>query len=100
MSKEFTKEYQQILFLLRNKSYLFNTNFRGQYTNDLSCRICKLPETIEDFEHTLKCRELKIFINQKQLNLDDIYGSEKAQLTFIDSFIEVHRVRQTILDID
>ena len=99
-SNKFTKEYQQVLFSLRNKTYPFKINFKKQFINNMQCRICLDTDSIEDFEHTIECRKMKMFVDPKQLKLEYIYGSEEEKLEFIEAFIQIHRVRQTIIEVD
>ena len=98
-SNKFTKEYQQVLFSLRTKSYPFKINFRHQFHADMSCRICEKEDTIEDFHHTIICEEIIKYYSGGHLNFDDVYGSLKEQLKFIQSFIEIHRIRKIILEV-
>ena len=65
----------------------------------MKCRICEKEDTIEDFHHTIICEEIRKYHSGRHLNFDDVYGNPCKQLTFIQSFIEIHRVRKIILEV-
>ena len=66
----------------------------------MRCRICRDPDSIESFEHTRECSELTKFVQSNQLKFEYIYGSEEEKLKFIEAFIKIHKVRQTMIEID
>ena len=95
-----SKELQQTLFALRSESYPFKINYKWKFQNDMSCRICGDENSIEDFSHTINCSGLRDELKGEVLNFKDVYGNLRKQTLFMNSFIKLHRKRQTILEID
>ena len=70
-SNKFTREYQQVLFALRTKSYPLKIYFRHQF-KDMVCRICLQRNTVEDLQQTICCEELGKYYFDDQLNINHI----------------------------
>ena len=88
-SNRFTKEYQQVLFSLRNKTYPFKINFKQQYINDMRCRICQAHHSIENYEHTRMLKLRQLVQPTQLLKLDYVYGNKKT-FASIQAFIAIH----------
>ena len=56
--RRFSREDVQLLFALRTRMTNCKSNFKMQFANNLTCRICKLVGSVEDEDHILICPEL------------------------------------------
>ena len=65
----------------------------------MRCRICREHNSIESFEHTIECSELMKFVQPTQLKFEYIYGNEEEKLEFIEAFMKIHKVRDTMIEI-
>ena len=55
-----TKEEQQLCFILRSRSFLVKTNYKSQFENDMTCRGCHDPTSVENEIHVVsECLFLK-----------------------------------------
>ena len=59
-------------------------NFRHQFQNELSCRICKETNSVED--HVLNCKQLSD--DEYDVLFSDVYGGIDQQLKAVKSFQE------------
>ena len=73
------------------------TNFRNQYNNVLTCRICKENDSIEDEDHILNCSVLND--EGYGVQFSEVYGSADEQYRAVQVFKKVLRRRQIYLDI-
>ena len=49
---------KQLLFRLRSRTTPNKTNYKGKYSNNLSCSLCEEPDTEESESHLLCCNYL------------------------------------------
>ena len=94
--RRFTKDDVQLLFKLRTKMLDCKSNFKTQFQNNLSCRICELTDSIEDEDHLLIC-----IINNNEahsVTFNDVYGSIDKQFEVVKIFKNVMRKRKVYLD--
>ena len=95
--RRFGKDDVQLLFKLRTKMLDCKANFRNQYNNVLTCRICKEDNSIEDEDHILNCSVLND--EEYDVHFSDVYGSADEQYSAVKVFKKVLRRRQVYLDI-
>ena len=95
--RRFSKEDVQLLFRLRTKMVDCKANFRNQYRNILTCRICKATESIENEDHILTCSILND--EEYDAKFSDVYGSTDGQYRAVQVFKKVLRRRKIYLDI-
>ena len=95
--RRFSKEDVQLLFRLRTKMVDCKANFRNQYRNILTCRICKATESIENEDHILTCSVLND--EEYDVQFSDVYGSTDGQYRAVQVFKKVLRRRKIYLDI-
>ena len=56
--RRFSREDDLLLFALRTRMTNCKSNFKMQFANNLTCRICKMVGSVEDEDHILICPEL------------------------------------------
>ena len=95
--RRFSKEDVQLLFRLRTKMVDCKANFRNQYRNILTCRICKATESIENEDHILTCSVLND--EEYDVQFSNVYGSTDGQYRAVQVFKKVLRRRKIYLDI-
>ena len=95
--RRYSKDDVQLLFRLRTKMLDCKTNFRNQYNNVLTCRICKEDDSIEDEDHILNCSVLND--EEYGVQFSEVYGSADEQYRAVQVFKKVLRRRQVYLDI-
>ena len=97
--RRFSKEDVQLLFALRTRMIDCKTNFRMQFNNDLSCRICKIDDSEENEEHILVCP----ILNDTQtadVQFTDVFGEVDAQFNVVQIYKKVLRRREAYIDFD
>ena len=84
MTEELTTREKQLLFKLRSRVTPNKTNYRKKYEHDLSCTLCRDPNTEESESHLLSCPFL---VNKPQLGsvmqtvqYEDIYKNLTLQV--------------------
>ena len=70
--RRFSKEDIQLLFTLRTRMLNCKSNFRNQFNNDLTCRLCKVTGSIEDENHVLACTEINDELHS--VKFEDVYS--------------------------
>ena len=71
------------------------------YQSDMSCRICKDPESYEDEIHTFSCKVLTDGLEiDEDVKFLDIYGDLTRQVQTIKSLMKIIRKRNLLLDLD
>ena len=96
---ELVKEEQILLFSLRSLSFPVKSNFSYMHKNDMSCRACSEPETVESEEHfCTSCVNFQSERNFKTLVFSDIYGTLDLQVQFIKQFKIIARKWKVLLE--
>ena len=95
--RRFTKEDVQLLFSLRTRMLNCKSNFRNQFNNDLTCRICKVTGSIEDEDHILTCSEINDEVYDAKF--EDVYGNVDNQQKVVQVFKKVLRKRKIFMEI-
>ena len=95
--RRFSKEDVQLLFAMRTKMLDCKTNFSQQYQNKLNCRVCNVPESIENEDHLLTCSVLNI--EQYDVQFSDVFGNCDQQYAAVKAFKKVMRRRKVYLDV-
>ena len=67
-----------------------------QFSNNLTCRICKLDESIEDEDHILICPE--VTDGMTEIQFTDVYGDINAQYNAVQVYKKVIRKRNIYLE--
>ena len=73
------------------------SNVETFYNKDLSCKICRKADTIENENHLLQCNMLESEVGNKMVTFDDVFGSIEKQKTVLKEFKAVLRKRDVIL---
>ena len=94
--RRFTKEDVQLLFALRTRMINCKTNFKMQFGNNLTCRICKTDESIEDEDHILVCPEQTD--GQCDVQYTDVFGDVDSQYNPVKMYKKVMRKRNIYLE--
>ena len=73
------------------------SNFRNQFNNDLTCRICKVTGSTEDENHILTCSELNDDVYS--VRFEDVYSNVDDQYKVIQVYKKVLRKRKIFMEI-
>ena len=71
------------------------TNFKMSYQDNMTCRLCKDTNSLENEDHILTCSVLNSEKNDIEFN--DVYGSIEQQYKAIKVFKKVIRKRKVYL---
>ena len=72
------------------------SNFKMQFGNVLTCRICKEEGSVEDENHILICSELTE--GQCEVQFTDVYGDLDSQFNAVQVYKKVIRRRNVYLE--
>ena len=99
-SNKLTTFEKQTLFELRVFNFQTKSNFKSQYEDDMTCRLCCEKDSYEDENHTFfACSVLLEDMEvDKSIKFDDIFGSLKEQVKAIRYFIRIIQKRNAILE--
>ena len=98
--EKLTKEEVQLLFTLRVRSFPVKSNMKNQFLNNMQCRACREPDSVEDEVHLCQyCDSSKYERNFTRLNIDDIYKSLTFQVEFIRVFKLIARKWKLLLEL-
>ena len=91
----------QTLFELRAFNFQTKSNYKSQYQEDMSCRICLQEDSFEDEEHTFfDCNVLMDDIDiEEDIKFEDVFGTLEAQIKAVKYFTKIIEKRNIILDI-
>ena len=90
---------KQNLFNLRNRSYNVKSNYKSQFENNMTCRICLFENSYEDEVHTFEmCTELTS-VENSNIKFADIFGSLSQQVDAIKYFSKIILKRDLFLSI-
>ena len=88
----------QLLFKLRSRMLDVKNNFSHYYNNDLTCRTCRRPDSIENEQHLLKCENLIGEINSEaDVDFEYLFGDFKKQKETLFAYKAVLRKREILL---
>ena len=73
------------------------SNFKNQFGNDLTCRICKIHGSIENEDHILICPELTD--GQSEVQFTDVFGDVNSQFNAVQVYKKIIRRRSVHLEI-
>ena len=71
------------------------SNFRNQFDNVLTCRICQEVNSVEDEDHLLVCKTLKT--EEYDVQFSDVYCNLDKQYKVTKEFKSILRRRQILL---
>ena len=94
--RRFSREDVQLLFALRTRMTNCKSNFKMQFANNLTCRICKLDGSVEDEDHILICPELTD--GQTEIQFTDVFGDVNSQYNAVQVYKKVIRKRNIHLE--
>ena len=98
-TNELSTREKQSLFSLRNRSFDVKTNYKTLYNEDMTCRICHDPDSIEDKRHTFNCSVLtKDETIDNTIQFEHIFGSLSQQVKATKQFVKLMDKRRLILD--
>ena len=95
--RRFSKEDVQILFSLKMKMINCKSNFKKQYENNMTCRICEDISSYEDENHLLICP--KMAEDKTDIQFRDVYGDVDSQYRAVKIFKQVLRKRDIIFEV-
>ena len=93
-----TRDDCQLLFKLRSKMLDVKANFSNLYENDLICRTCKIPDSIEDEEHLLVCDQLKSEADDSEVKFDFVFQNLENQVKAVKTYKSILRKREVLLE--
>ena len=73
------------------------SNFRNQFNNKLTCRICKVTGSIENEDHILTCSEINDEVYS--VKFEDVYSNVDNQYKAIQVYKKVLRKRKIFMEI-
>ena len=73
------------------------SNFKYQYGNNLTCRICEDENSYEDENHILICQ--KITEGKTDIKFSDVYGDVNCQFRAVQTYKKVFRKRDIYLEL-
>ena len=94
--RRFSREDVQLLFKLRTKMINCKSNFSNAYDNQLQCRMCEEPDSVENEDHLLTCSVLNT--ENYDVQYSDVFESIDKQYSAVKVFKNVLRKRQVYLD--
>ena len=87
---------KQLLFKLRSSVTPNKSNFRKKYENDLSCILCKNPNTVENLQHLLECSYLtsqpQLVSELKSIKCEDIFGQLSEQIKSVKVWDKIFKI--------
>ena len=72
-------------------------NFSNLYENDLICRTCKVPNSVEDEEHLLVCDQLRSEAGDSEVKFDFVFQNLENQVRAVKTFKSILRKREVLL---
>ena len=98
-SNQLTTAQKKHLFYLRSFSYDLKSNYKNQFGDKMSCRICEEDGSIENEFHTFfACKVLlKDMQIPSDLSFDHIFGHLEEQIRAIQYFSLIMKRRDPIL---
>ena len=88
----------QLLFKLRSRMLDVKSNFSSYYNNDMTCRTCRQPDSLENEQHLLQCENLKNEIkSETEINFEDLFGDLEKQKETLFAYKSVLRKRDILL---
>ena len=88
----------QLLFKLHSRMLDVKSNFSNYYNEDMTCRTCRWPDSIENEQHLTKCENLKSKIKSyPDINFEDLFGDLKKQKETLFAYKSVLRKRDILL---
>ena len=101
ISDGLTKEEQLLLFSLRSFTFPVKTNFKYLFDNNMKCRGCQDPLSIENVEHISKsCRIFKNERHNDVIDFENVFGPLDDQIRFVKKFKVIARKWKLILEIN
>ena len=95
-SEKLSTKQKQLLFKLRSSVTPNKSNFRQMYENDLSCILCRDPNTVENLQHLRECPYLigqpKLGDRLKSIKCEDIYGQLDKQIKAVQVWEQVFKI--------
>ena len=100
-TNKLTPSQKQTLFKLRVFNFQTKSNYKSQYEEDMSCRVCHQTDSYEDEEHTFfACKVLLEDIEvKKDIKFKDIFGNIESQVKSIKYFTKIIQRRNIILEL-
>ena len=93
--RRFTKDEVQLLFCLRTRMLECKNNFKMQYQN-LHCRICNDPNSLDDEDHILTCSALSMA--KSDIKFSDVFGDTEQQYRAVKIFKKAMTKRNFLLE--
>ena len=90
-----------LLFSLRSFTFPVKTNFKYLVDNNMRCRGCQDPLSIENVEHIPKsCRIFKNERHNDVIDFENVFGPLDDQIRFVKKFKVIARKWKLILEIN
>ena len=95
------KEEQILLFSLRSQTFPVKSNYKYLHKDNMICRACYLPETVENEIHF--CETCPVFSDERgseKLHFNDVFGTLDVQIRFVKVFKIIARKWTLILEME
>ena len=97
---KFTNDDKCVLFKLRTRMCDVKANFKNNYSDELSCRMCH--SEVETQQHLLDCEVMinncKDLYNDTVVEYNDLFGETSRQLRAVRLFSKVLKTRKQMID--
>ena len=95
-TNELSIEQKKLLFSLRCRMTPTKSNYKNNFKENMSCRICQVEDSIESDQHLLTCRQvisvLKDSTNILKVKYEDIFDNLSSQ-------IEITKIYEIVIPI-
>ena len=87
ISDELDKEEQQLLFIVRTRSFNVKSNRKSQFEADMKCRGCVSIDSYEDENHIIQsCSLFNEERGDTKIQFEDAFRTIKYQIKFVKVF--------------
>ena len=91
---------KKTLFLLRCRNLNTKSNMKSSFDqDDMSCRLCKLPEIYEDENHLIQCSELEIQDDQQDFKFEYVFADIEKQIKTVKLFSKIIERRKLLFEL-
>ena len=99
--EDLMKEEQILLFSLRSQTFPVKSNYKYLHKDNMICRACHLPETVENEIHFSEtCPVFSDERGSEKLYYNDVFGTLDVQIRFVKLFKIIARKWNLILEVE
>ena len=87
------------MFKLKVRMTPNKINFKSKYGKDLTCKLCKDENSVEDLPHLLACPFLvghpKLSSKINSIKIDDIFGNLESQVKAVKIWDRIFKIYES-----